>query len=121
MLHQLTLLEAEGWDRAAVRGVADLLSILDRTADVLAEVPKAVGVEGRAGGGVGGEGEGEDLFYRAARWLRGQRAACAAVLEAEGAGEGAAGEPEVPMDFEFMGFEEELWTADMFGWAWMGL
>lgn len=120
MLHQLTLLEAEGWDRAAVRGVADLLSILDRTADVLAEVPN-VGVEGRAGGGVGGEGEGEDLFSRAARWLRGQRAACAAALESEGAGVGTGGEPEVPLDFGFMGFEEGFWTADMFGGAWMGL
>lgn len=107
-----------------MRGVADLLGILDRTADVLGEVPRAVGMDGGMGEeGVGnGNEEGEDLFSRAAKLLRGQRAACAAVLEAEGGiGEGAGEEVEVPMDFGMMGFEEGFWTADMFGGAWMEL
>lgn len=117
-LHRLTLLECEGWDRGAVRGVADLLGILDRTADVLGEVPRSMGMDG----GEEEEGEGENLFSRAAKLLRGQRAACAAVLEAEGgASERVGGDAEAPIDFGIMEFEEGFWTADMFGGAWMGL
>lgn len=120
-LYRLSVLDTPGWDRAAVRSTASLLDLLDRCADNIAQVTVVVGIDTT---GV----EDGDVFSRAARLVRNQRANCAQALEQVGAAaahaEGAAASAANVNMAEFqqlLDSHPDSWLVDMFAGPWDGI
>lgn len=120
-LYRLSVLDTPGWDRAAVRSTANLLDLLDRCADNIAQVPVVIGMDGA---GL----EEEDNFTRAAKLVRNQRLSCAQALEqvgvaaarAEGAATTAANVNMAEFQ-QLLDTQHDSWLIDMFAGTWEGI
>ncbi|KAF7562249.1 hypothetical protein G7046_g1896 [Stylonectria norvegica] len=115
ILYRLAISEDPAWDRNVVRSAVDLVTTLERAADLFGSVPEALGLQT----------DGSDPFNKGATTLRlaapmWKRAFVELDAAAEnvrlgsqgGIGEGALGG--VSGDFVPMDFSDDAWLTDMF-------
>lgn len=122
LLFKLTIHNEPGWDMEQVRKRVDVMSVLDRSCEVLGEVAMAMGIVDAPGPRMG-------LLFRTAGLLRAVKTLFMAEMQARWPQNGTQEQAAEDLmnsqglgfsDELFQGLSEETWLTDLFDSTWQG-